>query len=195
MVDGRLNLTAENKQKHIPRRRFLQLLTAGSVAAVGFPQVSFSSTRRNFLPRELSFYNTHTGENASLTYFEGGQYLTEALQEIDNIFRDHRTDEVMPIDPNLLNLLYGLQLTLEVNKPFHIISGYRSPASNSMLHARTDGVARHSLHMQGKAVDIRIQGVDSRNIRDAAIFLEQGGVGYYASSDFVHVDTGAIRTW
>lgn len=196
MVDGSLDLTMVNKQKQMPRRRFLQLLTAGSVAAVGFPEVSFaSSTPRSFLPRELSFHNTHTGEKASLTYFEEGQYLTEALQEIDNLFRDHRSGDIRPIDPNLLNLLYKLQETLEVNRPFDIISGYRSPASNDELHARTDGVARNSLHMVGKAVDIRIQGVDCRNIRNAALSLQQGGVGYYPSSDFVHVDTGLIRTW
>ncbi len=195
MVDGSSDLTIANTQKHMPRRRFLKLLTAGSAAAVGFPKVSFASTQRNFLPRELSFRNTHTGEKMSLTYFEEGQYLTEALQEIDNLFRDHRTGDIRPIDPNLLNLLYKLQETLEVNRPFDIISGYRSPESNAELYARHDGVARNSLHMVGKAVDIRIQGVDCRNIRNAALSLQQGGVGYYPSSDFVHVDTGLIRTW
>jgi uncharacterized protein YcbK (DUF882 family) len=195
MVDGSLDLTIANNQKQMPRRRFLQLLTAGSVAAVGFPSVSFASSPRNFLPRELSFHNTHTGEKVSLTYFEEGQYLTDALQEIDNLFRDHRSGDIRPIDPNLLNLLYKLQETLEITKPFHIISGYRSPESNADLYARHDGVARNSLHMVGKAVDIRIEGVDCRHIRNAALSLQQGGVGYYPSSDFVHVDTGLIRTW
>ncbi len=195
MVDGSLDLTIANNQKQMPRRRFLKLLTAGSVAAVGLPKVSSASTSLNFLPRELSFHNTHTGEKVSLTYFEEGQYLTEALQEIDNLFRDHRSGAVRPIDPNLLNLLYKLQETLEVNRPFDIISGYRSPESNAELYARHDGVAKNSLHMVGKAVDIRIQGVDCRHIRNAAISLQQGGVGYYPSSNFVHVDTGFERTW
>lgn len=197
MVEGSSNLIIASTQKHMPRRRFLQLLTAGSVAAVAMPKVSMAApVTQSFLARELAFQNTHTGESVSLTYFEQGQYLTEALQEIDNVFRDHRTGDVHPIDPNLLNLLYKLQETLQVyNKPFSIISGYRSPLSNSLLHSQSSGVARNSLHMQGKAVDIRIEGVDTRYIREAAMSLQQGGVGYYPSSDFVHVDTGSIRYW
>lgn len=195
MVDGSSNLIIASTQKHMPRRRFLQLLAVGSVAAAGFPKISAAAPTRNFSPRELAFQNTHTGEKVSLTYFEQGQYLTEALQEIDNVFRDHRTGDVHPIDPNLLNLLYKLQETLQVNKPFSIISGYRSPLSNDELHSHSSGVAKNSLHMQGKAVDIRIEGVDTRYIREAAMSLQQGGVGYYPSSDFVHVDTGMIRYW
>lgn len=195
MVDGSSSSIIASTQKHMPRRRFLQLLAAGSVAAAGIPQISQAAPRRNFLDRELAFQNTHTGEKVALTYFEQGQYLTDALREIDNVFRDHRTGDVYPIDPNLLNLLYQLQETLQVNKPFNIISGYRSPLSNSFLHSQSNGVARNSLHMQGKAVDIRIEGVDTRYIREAAISLQQGGVGYYPGSDFVHVDTGTVRYW
>jgi uncharacterized protein YcbK (DUF882 family) len=102
---------------------------------------------------------------------------------------------VHPIDPNLLNILYNLQEALQVSKPFHIISGYRSPLSNSDLHSHSNGVAKNSLHMQGKAVDIRIEGVNSIDIRNTAIALQQGGVGYYPSSDFVHIDTGLARYW
>lgn len=194
MVDGSSNLIIAGAQKQMPRRRFLQLLAAGSFAA-SIPEVSSASTKRNFLPRDLAFQNTHTGEKVSLTYFEQGQYLTEALREIDNVFRDHRTGEVHPIDPNLLNVLYKLQETLQVNKPFHIISGYRSPLSNNILSNHSNGVAKNSLHMQGKAVDIRIEGVDTVTIRNAALALQQGGVGYYPSSDFVHLDTGLVRYW
>lgn len=195
MVDGSSNLIIASTQKHMPRRRFLQLLAAGSVAAAGLPEVSLAATKRNFSPRDLAFHNTHTGEKVSLTYFERGQYLTEALQEIDNVFRDHRTGDVHPIDPNLLNVLYKLQETLQVNQPFNIVSGYRSPESNFELHSHSAGVARNSLHMQGKAVDIRIEGVTTRDIRNAAISLRQGGVGYYPGSDFVHLDTGSVRYW
>jgi uncharacterized protein YcbK (DUF882 family) len=195
MVDGSSNSIIASTHKQMPRRRFLQLLAAGSVAAVGIPQVSQAANRRNFLPRELAFHNTHTGERVALTYFEQGQYLTEALQEIDNVFRDHRTGDVHPIDPNLLNILYKLQETLQVYRPFNIISGYRSPLSNGELHNHSNGVAKNSLHMQGKAVDISIEGVNTFDIRNAAISLQQGGVGYYPSSDFVHVDTGLVRYW
>jgi uncharacterized protein YcbK (DUF882 family) len=195
MVNSSSNLIAASMQKQVPRRRFLQLLAASSVAAIGFPEVSSATPSRNLFPRELTFKNTHTGEKVSLTYFEQGQYVTEALQEIDRLFRDHRTGDVYPIDPNLLNVLYKLQETLDVNRPFHIISGYRSPWSNNEMHSHRQGVAKNSLHMQGKAVDIRIEGVDTRIIRDVAVSLQQGGVGYYPSSNFVHVDTGLVRYW
>lgn len=195
MVDGSSSSIITSTQKHMPRRRFLQLLAAaGSVATAGIPKISQAS-EQHFLPRDLSFHNTHTGERAALTYFEQGQYQSGALQEIDNLFRDHRTGEVHPIDPNLLNVLYKLRETLQTDKPFHIISGYRSPLSNGIMHSHSNGVAKNSLHMLGKAVDIRIEGVNTRDIRDAAISLQQGGVGYYPSSDFVHVDTGMIRYW
>lgn len=195
MVNNSSNSIVANMQKQMPRRRFLQLLAAGSVAAMGFPQVSSATPNRNLFPRELTFKNTHTGEKVSLTYFEQGQYVSEALQEVNRLFRDHRTGDVHPIDPNLLNVLYKLQETLDVNKPFHIVSGYRSPFSNNEMHNRSHGVAKNSLHMQGKAVDIQIEGVDTRIIRDAAVSLQQGGVGYYPSSGFVHIDTGLVRYW
>jgi uncharacterized protein YcbK (DUF882 family) len=195
MVNSSSNLIAANMQKQMPRRRFLQFLAASSAAAIGFPEVSSATTKRNIFPRELTFKNTHTGEKASLTYFDQGQYVTQALQEVNRLFRDHRTGDVYPIDPNLLNILYKLQETLDVDKPFHIISGYRSPFSNNEMRNHSSGVAKNSLHMQGKAVDIRIEGITTRTIRDAAIALQQGGVGYYSSSDFVHIDTGLARYW
>lgn len=195
MLDGSSNSIIASTRKPMPRRRFLQLLAGSSAIAAGLPDVSLAATKRNVIPRELAFHNTHTGEQVSLTYFEKGEYLTDALQEIDNVFRDHRTGDVHPIDPNLLNILYKLQETLQVNKPFHIISGYRSPWSNGELHTHSNGVAKNSLHMQGKAVDIRIEGVDILDIRNTAIALQQGGVGYYPSSDFVHIDTGLARYW
>lgn len=195
MVDGSSSLIIASTQQQMPRRRFLQLLAAaGSVAAAGIPKIS-QAADQSFLPRDLSFHNTHTGEKVALTYFEQGEYQSGALQEIDNLFRDHRTGETHPIDPNLLNVLYKLRETLQTDKPFHIISGYRSPFSNGMMHSHRSGVAKNSLHMQGKAVDIRIEGVSTRYIRDAAMSLQQGGVGYYPSSDFVHIDTGMVRYW
>ncbi|MDQ7091218.1 MAG: DUF882 domain-containing protein [Methylococcales bacterium] len=196
MVTSNLDLITTNSQKQLPRRRFLQLLAAGSATALSFPTVASATLKRTYLsPRELSFNNLHTGEKLTLAYFEKGRYIDSALKEIDYLLRDHRTDDIHPMDPNLLNFLYKLQSTLETTKPLDIISGYRSPATNHALSARSSGVAKKSKHMLGKAIDIRIENIESKQIRNAAISLRQGGVGYYSSSDFVHLDTGNFRYW
>jgi len=145
--------------------------------------------------RSLHFYNTHTGESLKTVYWEQGTYISEALGDINHILRDHRTGDVKPIDPQLLDVLFKLHARMQSRKPFEIISGYRSPYSNAMLHERSHGVAKNSLHMQGKAIDIRLIDRPLTALRDAAIAMQQGGVGYYAASDFVHVDTGRIRRW
>jgi uncharacterized protein YcbK (DUF882 family) len=146
-------------------------------------------------PRSLSFYNLHTGESLKRTYFEDGDYVPEALHEINYVLRDFRTGQVKTIDPRLLDLLVGIHRNLETSKPFDVISGYRSPATNAMLHARSEGVAVHSLHIQGKAIDIRVPGRALVALRRTAMSLRGGGVGYYPHSDFVHVDTGRVRYW
>lgn len=143
----------------------------------------------------LAFHNTHTGDRLNLTYFEQGRYIKDALHEINLLFRDYHDGSVHPIDPALLDQLYDLKHTLEVRKPFHIVSGYRSPATNADLRKHSDGVAKNSLHMEGRAIDIRIEGLDTRRIRNAALAMQRGGVGYYERSDFVHLDTGSVRTW
>ncbi len=143
----------------------------------------------------LAFHNTHTGDQLKLTYFEQGRYIEDALHEINHLFRDSHDGSVHPIDPALLDQLYDLKHTLEVRKPFHIVSGYRSPATNADLRKHSDGVAKNSLHMEGRAIDIRIEGLDTRRIRNAALAMQRGGVGYYARSNFVHLDTGSVRTW
>lgn len=143
----------------------------------------------------LAFHNTHTGDQLNLTYFEEGRYITDALHEINHLFRDYHDGSVHPIDPALLDQLYDLKHVLEVRKPFHIVSGYRSPATNADLRKHSDGVAKNSLHMEGRAIDIRIEGLDTRRIRNAALAMQRGGVGYYGRSDFVHLDTGSVRTW
>ncbi len=143
----------------------------------------------------LAFHNTHTGDQLALTYFEQGRYIKDALHEINHLFRDYHDGTVHPIDLALLDQLYDLKHTLEVRKPFHIVSGYRSPATNADLRKHSDGVAKNSLHMEGRAIDIRIEGLDTRRIRNAALAMQRGGVGYYGRSDFVHLDTGSVRTW
>ncbi|MEC4750435.1 DUF882 domain-containing protein [Methylomicrobium sp. Wu6] len=145
--------------------------------------------------KTLSFEHTHTGDKLKLTYFEDGSYIKEALQEINYLLRDFRTDDIHPIDTALLDQLFYLKQTLGVNKPFHIISAYRSPFTNAQLHKHSHGVAEHSFHMQGRAIDIRVEGVSSKTIRNAALTMAQGGVGYYPQSNFVHLDTGRFRTW
>ena len=145
--------------------------------------------------RALRFDHTHTGERLSVEYFSGGSYLPDALTTVNHFLRDFRTGDVHDIDPGLLDLLYGLRETTGTNRPFQVISGYRSPATNEMLRHHSEGVAAGSLHMKGQAIDIRLGDVPLRALRQAALDARRGGVGYYPSSDFVHVDTGRVRRW
>jgi uncharacterized protein YcbK (DUF882 family) len=145
--------------------------------------------------RALAFQNPHTGDKLSLTYFERGRYLSDALNEISFLLRDYRTDDVHPIDPELLDQLHDLKQMLGLNQPFDVICGYRSPLTNAKLHAENSGVANNSFHMHGRAVDIRIERFDLRRIHSAALAMHRGGVGYYPESNFIHLDTGTFRTW
>jgi uncharacterized protein YcbK (DUF882 family) len=145
--------------------------------------------------RSLAFYNLHTEESVDAVYFAGNTYQLDALQEFNRVLRDQRTGDVYPIDPRLFNLLYRLNLRLGTRKPFHVISGYRSPLTNASLAARGEGVAKHSLHMVGQAIDIRVPGIALADVHDAALRLRGGGVGYYRDSDFVHMDVGRVRRW
>src|SRR6185437_3289416 len=128
-------------------------------------------------------------------YWEDGRYVPEAMRHINWLLRDFRADLVHPIDPHLLDLLADLHGRLQTREPFQVISGYRSPQTNAMLASLGDGVAQNSLHLDGKAIDIRVPGRHLRYVRAAALSLRRGGVGYYPHSDFVHVDTGRVRTW
>ena len=145
--------------------------------------------------RELTLRNTHTGEIGRLAYWADGRYLTEGLAAADRLLRDHRTDETHPIDPLLLDLLHDLAAELGVTPDYEVISGYRSPATNSALRSRSTGVAGKSYHMQGKAMDLRLAGMDLRRVHKAALALKRGGVGLYSGPGFIHVDTGPVRTW
>jgi uncharacterized protein YcbK (DUF882 family) len=145
--------------------------------------------------RSLSFYNIHTGESATVEYCREGRLLPDALAKIDHILRDHRTGEIKPIDVRLLDLLHTLARRLGIDKPYHVISGYRSPKTNEHLRAHGDGVAAGSLHLAGKAIDVRVPGLALRDLYRAAVKLGWGGVGIYPASDFVHLDVGRVRTW
>lgn len=179
------------------RRLFLKGLVYGAAVSVtGIPGIA-NAAKSKWLhqPRKLAFHNLHTEEKLTLTYFDQGKYISGAVQELNHLLRDHRSGDVYNMDPGLYDLLHDLQSTLGGNKTIQVISGYRSPSTNAMLNKKSNGVATKSLHMQGKAVDIRIKGVDSKVIQQASIALNKGGVGYYQDSDFVHVDTGNIRHW
>ncbi len=145
--------------------------------------------------RSLSFYNTHTAETLKTVYWAQGQYFPEALAEIDFILRDFRSGDVKPIAPRLLDLAHELRRTLNSSEPIQVISGYRSPATNAMLAAHGGGVASHSLHLLGEALDLRLPGRDLKEVHRAALALARGGVGYYPRSNFVHIDIGRVRRW
>jgi uncharacterized protein YcbK (DUF882 family) len=174
------------------RRRFLQ--ASGGVAAGLLIAPAHAGLDRHG-QRALSLRNLHTGEKITRTYWADGEYLAEPLSDIDHLLRDHRTDEVHPIDPQLLDVLHRLQYRVGSRKSFEIISGYRSPKTNAMLRGNSGGVARKSLHMQGKAIDVRLPGHDLGKLRQAALSLKAGGVGYYPKSNFLHMDTGRVRHW
>ena len=174
------------------RREFL-LLGAGATATL-IVRTGFAMPNAT-LERALGFYNTHTDEILETVYWAQGKYQPEGLREINRILRDHRTGDVHHMDESLLDLLYLLQAKTGRKNRFHIISGYRSPATNAMLSARSAGVAKRSYHMQGKAIDIRLPGYDLKKLHQAALALKAGGVGCYPSSNFIHVDVGPVRHW
>ena len=189
----------ELSAKTVNRRSFLGFSAAAAAAALapGRVQAATAATSKR-RERVLSLFHTHTGERLTTAYCCDGVYQPEALDRINHLLRDFRQNEVKPIEPQLLDLLHELGGTLEVDAPFHIISGYRSPATNAMLRERGGdhtGVASKSLHMVGKAVDIRVPGVKLDDLRAAARSLKLGGVGFYPTSNFVHVDTGRVRYW
>lgn len=172
------------------RRHFLG---AGIAAAAAAP---FAPAFADIAPsRRLAFNNIHTGEQLAIDYWADGGYVPEALSTIDHLLRDYRNGEVHPIEPKLLDLLHVLHAQLESAEPFQVISGYRSPATNAMLHAEHSGVAAKSLHMQGMAIDIRLADRSLDALHAAALALKAGGVGYYPGPDFVHVDVGRVRRW
>jgi len=145
--------------------------------------------------RSLRFVHTHTGETLTAPYFDGGVYSDSCLIKVNSLLRDFRTGESHQIDPSLLDILYDLQTLANHDAPFEVISGYRSPKTNAMLHTHSSGVAEHSQHLLGKAIDVRLSGYSTRVLSAHARSLSRGGVGFYASSDFVHVDTGNVRFW
>lgn len=145
--------------------------------------------------RTVALYNTHTGESIDVDYFVDGRYEPDALREVDRVLRDYHTDEICPIDPEVLNQLHVLRATLDTTETFNVYSGYRSPETNEMYRRLSSRVAEHSYHVKGKAIDLNLPGRELRQVRAVALALASGGVGYYPSSGFVHVDSGPVRRW
>ena len=175
------------------RRRFLAVGAAFLASPLlALPRRARAST---LSARMLSLRHTHTGEVLSLAYAAGGAYLTEALARVNWFLRDFRNGESKAIDPQLLDQLHALSVVTGTKAPYDVISGYRSPATNELLQRRGGGVATHSLHLEGRAIDVRLADVPLADLRDAAVSLRSGGVGFYAQSQFVHLDTGRVRRW
>ena len=172
------------------RRRFL---LGGASAALTFAAVP--DARAGAPPRRISLYNTNTGEAVDTVYWAGGRYIGEALTQIDRLLRDHRTGKIAPTDLALIDLLYRVRRRMRSRRPWHVISGYRSPTSNEALRKKIPGVAKKSLHSLGKAVDVRLPGRTQMALRRVSHFMRAGGVGLYPGSAFVHLDTGAVRHW
>jgi uncharacterized protein YcbK (DUF882 family) len=146
-------------------------------------------------PRRIALLNLHTGERLELEYFRNDAYVPEALTAIEVLLRDFRSGERHAIDPELMDYLVDVAQLFGVPPAYSVISGYRSPETNARLRERSSGVSQHSLHMQGRAIDVRMVGVECADLAARAQELKRGGVGYYRASNFVHLDTGAFRTW
>lgn len=189
------------EEKKIDRRSFLGI-GAATLGGVLIPALSTPAAAANFKSgvisqgaRRLSFRNTHTGEMFSGVYRVGNKYLPDAFDQINFVMRDFRTDQKYPMDPRVIDILYTIHRMTGQTRPFEIISGYRSPTTNAMLRSKSSGVAKKSLHMQGQAIDLRMEDFSTRRIRDIAKSIRAGGVGYYSRSDFVHIDSGDVRSW
>jgi uncharacterized protein YcbK (DUF882 family) len=175
------------------RRSFLKSSVA-LASALSLPSLSRAATAAPH-ERSLRFYNTHTGETLRTMFWAEGQFIPEALQDINRVLRDHRSNTVANMDPELMLLLDKVSSQFSNNEVIHVISGYRSPETNRKLAEASGGVAKHSMHLEGKAIDIRLPGRDLAQLHKAAMALKGGGVGYYPTSQFVHMDTGRVRHW
>ncbi len=196
------NTTTKNDlNKDMDRRSFLGL-GAATAGGIILPSLIAPAAAANFKSgiissgaRRLAFRNAHTGESFSGVYRVGNKYLPDAFEQINRVLRDFRTNQVHPIDRRVIDIMYSVYRKTGSNEPFEVLSGYRSPKTNNMLRKNSSGVAKKSLHMEGKAVDLRLDSFSTKRLRDLAIGVKGGGVGYYSRSDFVHLDCGDVRNW
>jgi uncharacterized protein YcbK (DUF882 family) len=185
---------ATQPERPVSRRTVLGAM-AGGLLLAPFAGLRAQAMQSDLATRSLSFVHTHTGEQLSVDYWCEGVFQTQCLAPLNHFLRDFRTGEVANMDAGLLDILYELQVQADREATFEIISAYRSPATNAALGAKSSGVAKKSLHMEGRAIDIRMTGFSTRKLQQLALANQRGGVGYYAKSDFVHVDTGRVRSW
>lgn len=174
------------------RRGFLAF-GAVAVATAAFAEPAFAVPRVG--RREIHLLNEHTDEALNVIYWSDGGYRLDAMVKVNRFLRDHHTNQIRMMDPHLLDQLFTLRQRLGIRQPFHVISAYRSPVTNMMLYREGAGVAKHSLHISGRAVDIRVPGYRLGEVRKIALSMQAGGVGYYPRADFIHLDTGDVRQW
>ena len=181
------------------RRKFLGLGALAAVSTVATTSIINPASAAIFKgdggARKITFRNSHTGETFSGVYRVGDKYLPDAFDRINIVMRDFRSDELFPIDPRAIDIIYAVHQQTQMSEPYEILSGYRCPKTNAHLREASGGVAKNSLHMTGQAIDLRLPGFNTKRIRDLAVSLRAGGVGYYPKSNFVHMDTGDVRTW
>lgn len=187
-------VTENNFQPQLSRRSFL-LKSTQLALGLGVVSVPSICSAKALGKRSLSLYHTHTQQELNLTYAWGKTYNPKALVQISQFLRDHQTGQVHTIDPKLLDILWAIQGEMGRKGTYEVISAFRSPQTNRKLQRTSGAVAGHSLHMKGKAIDIRFPGVDTDQIHQCALEMKAGGVGYYAKSNFVHLDSGEYRTW
>lgn len=179
----------------ITRRSLLRVFAATTIAAAPYSANAFGILRGGGDYRKLRMYSARTGETIDMVYWIDGDYIRPAIEEITYFMRDWRVDQTHDIDPRTLDIMAASHNLLDTPQPYLLLSGYRSPATNAMLRARSSGVARNSLHMQGQAADLRVEGRSVRQVASAAESCHAGGVGRYSGSNFTHMDCGAVRTW
>jgi uncharacterized protein YcbK (DUF882 family) len=181
----------------LERRKLLKFGLGAAVSATfaTAPALGWAAAMAGAETRRVTLHNIHTGESLDAVYWEKGAYIPEVMVEVNRVLRDFRTGDVHNIDPNLMDLLGSISTKVETRTPFQVISGYRSPHTNEMLHAHSSGVAKNSLHMDGMAIDIHLDDVALQHLHKAALDVGRGGVGFYPVSNFVHVDVGPVRRW
>jgi uncharacterized protein YcbK (DUF882 family) len=175
------------------RREVLRLAGGLAVGALLGPRAAGAAARSS--DRAVALYSINTGERLDVEYFQSGRYRADALDAVSHLLRDHRTGETHVIDPTLLDQVFVLRRALDTRESCHVVCGYRSPETNAVRRRHHEGVASHSFHLTGRAIDVFVPDRDLRNVRAAALAMYAGGVGYYPDSGFVHLDTGPVRTW